>query len=131
MAQQELFFIAFLIVPLTESSNNGQKLSGETQFFSKDGLLALERREVRYPIGLLNFLEDDPLTVLLSLPLLLLSTSASSAISNSKFPADLVMELVLFPTLASSTMSNGEFLADRNGVLLSIEVSGLANLLKP
>ena len=49
-----------------------------------------------------------------------------------KFSADLVLELVPIPTLASSALSidDGKFLADWVGVVLSIEVSGPANLLK-
>ena len=52
--------------------------------------------------------------------------------SEGEFLADLIVELVLLPTSASSAPSidDGEFSADRVGVVLSIEVSGLA-LLKP
>ena len=59
MAQPELCFIAFPIVPLTKSSNNDQKLLGETYCFSKSALSALERRKVKYPVDPLNFLESD------------------------------------------------------------------------
>ena len=94
-----------------------------------------ERREVRYPIAPFNFLErGDLLTVLLSL-LSLSSTLASSAMftDTDEFSADLVVKFVLLPTSASSALSinDGKFLADWVGVVLSIEVSGTANLLKP
>ena len=50
-----------------------------------------------------------------------------------EFLADLVVELIPLPTLASSALSidDGKFLANRVGVVLSIEVSGLANLFNP
>ena len=101
--------------------------------FSKDVLSALERKEVRYSVGPLNFLESDLLTFSLSPPLPLPPTSASSAISNGEFSADLVVGLVPLPNLASSAPSidDGKFSADRVGVVLSIEVSAPANLLKP
>ena len=114
------------MVPLTESFNNGQKLLGETHLFS-------ERREVRYPVGTFGFLEGDRSTVSSSPPSPS-PTSASSAMSTDadEFSADLVMELVPLPTSVSSALSidDVEFSADRVGVVLSIEVSGLA-LLKP
>ena len=52
--------------------------------------------------------------------------------SDGEFSADLVVKLVPLPTSASSAPSieNGEFSADGVAVILSIEVSGLANLLK-
>ena len=59
------------------------------------------------------------------------TTSASSAMLDSKFLADLVEELVPLPTSASSARSDGKFLADWVGVVLSIEISDLADLLKP
>ena len=135
MAQQELCFIAFPIVILTESFNNGQKLLGETHLFARGALSALERREVRYPIGPLDFLERGDLSTVSSSPPSPLPTSASSAMSTDadKFLADLVVELVPLPTSASSALSidDGEFLADWVGVVLSIKVSGPANLFKP
>ena len=94
-------------------------------------LIFLERREVRYPIGTFGFLEGDLSTVSSSPPSPLPPTSASSAMSNGEFSADLVVELVPLPISASSAMSDGEFSADRVGVVLSIEVSGSADLLKP
>ena len=48
-----------------------------------------------------------------------------------KFLADLVMEPVLLSTSESLAMSNGEFSADLVMVVLSIEISCLANLVKP
>ena len=45
------------------------------------------------------------------------------------FSADLVVKLIPLPISASSAMSDGEFSADRIGVVLSLKVSGLANLL--
>ena len=124
MTQQELCFIAFPIVSLIKSFNNGQKLLGETHLF-------LEHRKVRYLVGPFGFLEKgDLLIVLSSLPSPLLATLASSAMFNSEFLAALIVELVLLPNSASLAMSNGEFSADLVMVVLSIEVSGLA-LLKP
>ena len=125
MARQELCFIAFPIVFSTESFNNGQKLSRETQLF-------LEYREVRYPVGPLDFLEGDFLTVSSSPPSLLPTTSASSAMFDGEFSADLAVELVQLPTSASSALSidDSEFSADQVRVILSIEVSGMADLLK-
>ena len=52
------------------------------------------------------------------------------SIDADKFLGDLVVELVLLPTSTSSAMSNEEFSVDWVGVVLSIEVSGSANLLK-
>ena len=80
----------------------------------------------------LDFLESDLSTVLLSPPSLLPPTSTSSAMFNSEFSADLVVELVLLPTSASSVLSidDGEFSADWVRVVLSIEVSVMANLFK-
>ena len=91
-----------------------------------------ERREVKYRIGTFGFLENDLLTVSLSPPLPS-PTSASSAMSfdADKFSADLVVELVQLPTPALSAMSDGKFSADWGAILLSIEVSGLADLPKP
>ena len=106
MARQKPCFIAFPIMPLTESFNNGQKLSGETHIFSKGVLSASQRREVKYPVSPLDFLEkSDLLSVLSSLLLPLPSTSASSAMSDGEYLADLVVELVPLPTLTSSAMS--------------------------
>ena len=65
-----------------------------------------ERRKVRYSVGPLDFLKGDLSTVSLSSPLPLPPTSASSAISDGEFSADLVV------------------------VILSIEMSGSADLLK-
>ena len=97
-------------------------------------LIFSERKEVRYPKGTFGFLEDDCLTVSSSPPSPS-PTSASSAMSTDadEFSADLVVELVPLPTSASSAPSidDGEFSADWVGVVLSIEVSGLADLLKP
>ena len=78
-----------------------------------------------------GFLEGDYLTVSL-LPPSFSSTLASLAMSTNanKFLANLVVELVPLPTLASSDMSDSKFLANWVGVVLSLEVSGLANLLK-
>ena len=134
MARQELCFIAFPIVLLTESFNNGQKLLGETHLFARGALSALERREVRYPIGPLDFLERGDLSTVSSSPLSPLPPiSASSAMFNGEFLADLVVKLIPLQTSASSAPSidNGKFSADWVGVVLSIEVSGPANLLKP
>ena len=50
---------------------------------------------------------------------------------NGKFLADLDVELVPLLTLALSAMFNGKFSADLVAVVLSIEVSGPANLIKP
>ena len=97
-------------------------------------LIFLECREVRYPVDTFGFLEGDRLTVS-SAPPSPSPTSASSAMSTDadKFSADLVVELVPLPTSASSALSidDGKFSADWVGVVLSIEVSGPANLLKP
>ena len=135
MARQELCFIAFPIVPLTENFNNGQKLSGKTHLFARGVLSASERREVRYTIGPLDFLERDNLLTVSSLPPSPSPTLASSAMSTDadKFSVDLVVELVPLPTSASSALSidDGEFSADWVGVVLNIKVSGPANLLKP
>ena len=103
---------------LTESLNNGQKLSREIHLFAKGALSASERREVRYPIGPLDFLErGDLLTISSSLPSPLPPTSASSARSTDvdKFLADLVVELVPLPSSVSSApfIHNGKFSADQ------------------
>ena len=81
--------------------------------FSKDTLSASERKEVKYTVSLLDFLEDDLSTVSSSPP----SPSPTSASSNmstdaDKFLADLVGEFILLPTSTSSAMLDGEFLAD-------------------
>ena len=135
MARLEPCFIAFPIVPLTESFNNGQKLSGETYLLLESMLSASERREIRYPVGTFDFLERGDLSTVSSSPPSPSPTSASSAMSTDadEFSADLVVELVPLPTSASSALSidDGEFSADRVGVVLSIEVSGSADLLKP
>ena len=84
-------------------------------------------------VGIFGFLERGNLfTVLLLLPSPS-PTPASLALYTyaDKFWADLVMELNPLLTSASSAMSDGEFSANQVGVVLSIEVSGLANLLKP
>ena len=52
------------------------------------------------------------------------------SIDADEFLADLVVELVPLPTSASSGISDGEFLADLIVVILSIKMSGLANLFK-
>ena len=93
-------------------------------------LIFLERKEVKYSVGPLDFLEGDLSTVSSSPPLPLPPTSASSAISDGEFLANFVVELVPLPTSTSSAPSidNSEFLADLDGVVLSIEVSGLAYL---
>ena len=97
-------------------------------------LIFLEHREVRYLVGTFGFLEGDRLTIS-SAPPSPSPTSVSSAMSTDadKFSADLVVKLVPLPISASSAPSidDGEFLADRVGVILSIEVSGPANLFKP
>ena len=126
MAQSELCFIAFLIVPLIKSFNNSQKLSKETYLFS-------ERRKVKYLISTFGFLERGDLLTVSSSPLLFSPNLASSAMSTDidKFLADLVIELVPLSTSAFSAMFDSEFSADVIVVILSIEVSGLANLLKP
>ena len=96
-------------------------------------LIFSERREVKYPLGTFGFLEGDRSTVSSSPPSPS-PTSASSAMSTDadEFSADLVVELVPLPTSASSALSidDGKFSADRVEVVLSIKVSGLANLLK-
>ena len=76
-------------------------------------LIFLERREVRYLVGMFGFLKGNCLIVLLLPPSPLL-TSTSSAISTDtdEFLANLVVKLVPLPTSASSAMSNGKFLAD-------------------
>ena len=51
--------------------------------------------------------------------------------SNGKFSAYLIVKLVPLPTSVSSVMSDSKFLADWVEIIMSIEVSGLANLLKP
>ena len=68
-------------------------------------LSALKRREVRYPICPVDFLEEDLLTVSSSLSSLLLPTLPSAALSDGKFSADLVVELAPLLTSASSAMS--------------------------
>ena len=115
-------------MPLTESLNNGYKLLRKTCLFAKSALLVSECKEVKYPIDLLNYLEDNFLTILLSSPSLLLTTSASLAMFNGKFSADLVVELILLPILAFLPLSinDGKFLADWIRLVLSIDVSGLA-----
>ena len=124
VGQQKLCFIAFLIVLLTESFNNGQKLSEKTHLF-------LKPKEVKYPVGLLIFLKrwffDRLIITVITLP----PTSVLLAMSNSKFSANLIIKLVLLPTLASLAMSNGKFYANWVKVVLSIEMNDLANLLKP
>ena len=97
-------------------------------------LIFSECREIRYTVDTFGFLKGDRLTVSSSPPSPS-PTSASSAMSTDadEFSADLVVELVPLPTSASSAPSidDGEFSADRVGLVLSIEVSGSANLLKP
>ena len=113
-------------MPLNESFNNGQKLLGETHLF-------LECKKVKYPISTFGFLERGDLLTISSLLLSLLLTSASSAMFTDadKFLADVVIELAPLPNLASSAISDGKFWADLVIVVLSIEVSGPANLFKP
>ena len=74
----------------------------------------------------------DLLTILSS-TLLSLSISAFSAMSlyADKFSANLIVKLVPLSSSTSSAMFDGKFLVDWVGVVLSIKVSGLANLLKP
>ena len=57
MARQELRFIAFPIMRLTESFNNSQKLLGETHLFLEGMLSASEHKEIRYPVDTFGFLE--------------------------------------------------------------------------
>ena len=97
-------------------------------FLQKGALSMSERKEVKYLVYLLDFLESDFSTILSSSPSLLPPTSASSAMSNCLFLADLVVELVPLPTSASLAMSDGKFLANLIVVVLSIEVSGSAVL---
>ena len=112
-------------MPLTEILNHSQNYQGKLIFF-------LERREVKYSVGLFGFLERDNLSTVSSSPLLPLPpTSASSTMSDGELSANLVVEVVPLLTSASSAMSDGEFPADLVVVVLSIEVSGPANLLKP
>ena len=77
---------------------------------------------------------SDLSTVSSSLPSPL-AIPAFSAMSTdvNEFLADLVVELVPLPTSVSSALSidNGKFSADQVGVVLRIEMSGPANLLKP
>ena len=103
VARRELCFIAFPIVPFNWE-----------------------------PVSTFGFLEGNFLTVSSSSPSPS-PTSASSAMSTDadEFLADLVVELVLLPTSVSSALSHGVFLADWVRVVLSLEVSGLANWLKP
>ena len=97
------------MVPLTESFNNGQKLSGEIYLF-------LERREIKYLIGIFNFLKrGDFLIVSFSLPSLLPPTLTCSAMFNSEFLANLIIDLIPIPISTFSAMSDGKFLADRVG----------------
>ena len=98
--------------------------------FLKGVLSGLKRKEVKYFVSLLYFLEANLLTISSSLPSPLPLLLASSAMSNSNFSANLVIELVLLPTVAYLAMSDGKFLADVVVIVLSIEVSGSA-LLKP
>ena len=114
-------------MPLTKSFYNGQKLLEERNRF-------LERKEVIYPVDTFGSLKRGDFSTVLSLsPLLLPPTSASLIMFNGKFLIDLVLELVLLPTSASSVLSinNHKFSADRFKVILSIKVSGPANLFKP
>ena len=84
-------------------------------------------------IGLVDFLERGNLLIVLSLLPSPSPTSAFSAISTyiDKFLVDLVIKLVLLPTSALLALSidNGKFSADLVRLVLSIEVSGLANYL--
>ena len=99
----------------------------------QEKLIFSERKEVKYPVDTFGFLEGDRSTVSSILPSPS-PTSASSAMftDTDKFSADLVVELVPLPTPASSAPSidNGEFSADWVGLVLSIKVSGPANLFK-
>ena len=52
------------------------------------------------------------------------------SIDADKFLAYLIVKIVLLPNSAFLAISNSKFLADWVEVVLSIEVSGLANLLK-
>ena len=122
MAQQNLCFIAFPIVSLTESSNNSQKLSKETHLFSKDALSALERREIKYLIDSFDFLEGDFFNHFIITPIIAPPTSAFSALFNGKCLANLVVKLVLLLTLASSAMSNREFSAS---LVIIVEIASI------
>ena len=115
MAQQELCFIAFPIVPLTESFNNDQKLSEETHLFLKGALSMSERREVRYPVSSLNFLEGDLFDSFIITIITIVTNLRTSAMSTdaNKFSADLVVDLILLPTPASLAISDNKFLANR------------------
>ena len=98
----------------------------------QEKLIFSECREVRYSVGMFGFLKGDYLTISLSPPLPSPSSASSAMTTDAdKFLADLVVELIPLPTSASSAISDGEFSADWVGVVLSIKVSGSADLLKP
>ena len=82
-----------------------------------------------------GFLERDDLLIVSSLSPLPSPTSASSAMSTDadKFLANLIIKLIWLPISIPSAPSidNGKFLAYQVRVVLSIEVSGSTNLLKP
>ena len=107
MARQELCFIGFPIVLLTESFNNGQNYQEKLVFFPKGALSAFERRKVRYFINSLDFLKKNDFSTISSLPLSPSPNSAFSAIfiDANKFSADLVVELVPLSISASSALS--------------------------
>ena len=83
-------------------------------------------------MGTFEFLKrGDLLTISLSLRSLFRPTSASLAMFDGEFSADLVVELILLLTSAFPAMSEGKFSADLVAFVLSIKVSGPANVLKP